>query len=286
MHSRIFGDMVICIHGAANLHSVIDKTKQGLSMQISVPLRSFVVRPIKWALYRSGRVIINRNTYGHDVFADIERLSQAWEYSIEVFFDVGANEGETITRARHNFESCRIVAFEPHPKTFEQLTSNMAKIPNVELLNLALSSEVGKNVMFEYENSKINSLLPNAQYVARFADDASRQIWVDCTTIDQFCSDRHIKKIDVLKIDTEGFDLEVLKGAASMLAQQAIKFIYFEFNDISPRNNASGGALMPIDQLIRSYGYRFVATYNDYVVPEGELFLVSNALYALPPSRQ
>jgi hypothetical protein len=88
----------------------------------------------------------------------------------------------------------------------------------------------------------------------------------------------------MLKSDTEGFDLEVLKGASSMLAQRAIKFIYFEFNDIRPRNDTSGGALAPIDQLIRPLGYRFIATYNDYVLPDGELFLVSNALYALPPS--
>ena len=115
---------------------------------------------------------------------------------------------------------------------------------------------------------------------------ASRQIRVDCTTIDRFCSECSIKKIDVLKIDTEGFDLEVLKGATSMLAHKAIKFIYFEFNDIAPRSDASGGALVPIDQLIRAYGYRFIATYTDYVIPEGELFLCSNALYALPPSRR
>ncbi len=69
-----------------------------------------------------------------------------------------------------------------------------------------------------------------------------------------------------------------------MLAQKAIKFIYFEFNDIIPRRDASGGTLAPIDQLIRPHGYRFIATYNDYVLPEGELFLVSNALYALPPN--
>ncbi len=87
----------------------------------------------------------------------------------------------------------------------------------------------------------------------------------------------------MLKIDTEGFDFEVIKGASYLLAQKMIKFIYFEFNDINPRRDASGGALAPIDQLIRPLGYRFIATYNDYVVPNGELFLVSNALYALPP---
>ena len=71
-----------------------------------------------------------------------------------------------------------------------------------------------------------------------------------------------------------------------MLEQQAIKFIFFEFNDIHPRQEASSGALAPIDRLIRHHGYRFVATYNDYVVPDGELFVVSNALYTLPPDDQ
>ena len=252
-------------------------------METSISLRSYFARPVKWALRRAGRVIIDRNKYGYDEFADIERLSQAWQYPIEVFFDVGANNGQTITRARQKFGNCRIFAFEPHPKTFEQLTSNNAKTLNIELFNLALGSEIGEKTMFEYSNSRINSLRPNAQFVARFMTEAIRQIRIDCTTIDRFCWDHRIERVDVLKIDTEGFDFEVLRGATSMLARRGIKFIYFEFNEIVSRGNTSGGALMPIDQLIRPYGYRFIATYNDYVLPEGELFLVSNALYALPP---
>ena len=255
-------------------------------MPISIPLRSFVVRPIKWALRQTGRVVVNQNiTYGVDAFADMERLAKAWHYPIEMFFDVGANDGDTTVRARRDFGSCQVIAFEPHPKTFGHLKERTKKIPNVELLNLALGSEVGAKTMFEYgDNSKINSLISNAQYTTRFRhNQASGKVAVNCTTIDRFCAERCIKRIDVLKVDTEGFDLEVLKGAISMLAQQAIKFIYFEFNDIKSRSGTSGGAIIPIDQLIRPHGYRFIATYNDYVIPEGELFLVSNALYAVPP---
>jgi FkbM family methyltransferase len=159
----------------------------------------------------------------------------------------------------------------------------MGNDQNTELVNVALGSEIADKAMFEYDSSMLNSLLPNAQFAIRFGKEA-KQIQVRCTTLDRFCCERGVKQIDVLKIDTEGFDFEVLKGASLMLAQQAIKFIYFEFNDIiSPRRDASGGALAPIDQLIRPHGYRFIATYNDYVIPHGGLFLVSNALYALPP---
>ena len=106
---------------------------------------------------------------------------------------------------------------------------------------------------------------------------------VSCTTIDNFCAEKGIRTIDVLKIDTEGYELEVLKGARLMLKRGAIRYIYFEFNDLHPRNNAVGGGLVPIDELIRPLGYRFVATYNDYVVTKGEFFVVCNALYVLPP---
>lgn len=94
---------------------------------------------------------------------------------------------------------------------------------------------------------------------------------------------KNLDAIDVLKVDTEGFDLEVLKGAVNLLAAGLIRFIYFEFNEILNREGVFGGALAPIAELITPYGYRFVATYNDYVVTEGEMFGVSNALFALPP---
>jgi FkbM family methyltransferase len=73
--------------------------------------------------------------------------------------------------------------------------------------------------LYVYDSSYINSLVPNAPYSVRFDQHAS-SISVECTTVDLFCVERNIKKIDVLKIDTEGFDLEVLKGAAAMRAMQ------------------------------------------------------------------
>src|SRR5690349_21153023 len=77
------------------------------------------------------------------IWVDIEKLSQAWQYSVDVFFDVGAHNGETIQRARNRFKNCKITAFEPHPKTFLKLRENMKEATNVDLVNLALGSECG-----------------------------------------------------------------------------------------------------------------------------------------------
>ena len=133
--------------------------------------------------------------------------------------------------------------------------------------------------MHTYSTSLLNSLVPNARFSVRFGMQ-STPIAVKCTTIDLFSAERNIRKIDVLKIDTEGFDLEVLKGAKAMLGQGAVSFVYFEFNDIGLDEKSDGGALVPIDEFLRGYQYRFIASYNDYIVTEGAPFAVSNALYA------
>jgi hypothetical protein len=56
-----------------------------------------------------------------------------------------------------------------------------------------------------------------------------------------------------------------------------------EFNDLQPREAVTGGALLPIDSLLRSFGFRFINTYVDNVGVQGQLFVTSNALFMLQP---
>jgi hypothetical protein len=76
----------------------------------------------------------------------------------------------------------------------------------------------------------------------------------------------------------------VIKGASQKLAKREIKFVYAEFNDIFEGAGGSGGALFPICDFLYPFGFRFVATYTDYLVTEGEFFGVHNALFAVPPT--
>ena len=70
-----------------------------------------------------------------------------------------------------------------------------------------------------------------------------------------------------------------------MLSAGKIRFIYTEFNDMLPKPGTTGGALVPIAQFLAPLGFRFVATYTDFVRTDREMFGVSNALLVVPPQR-
>jgi FkbM family methyltransferase len=255
-------------------------------------LRSLIAKPVRWLVAKAGYDLVPLNAFdlvpldafGHDPFRDIRLLNEKWNSSVRALFDVGANYGGTSLKAVKQFPEAQIFAFEPHPETFLRLTDTTRHYSAIHPVQKALGAEAGDQVMYTYGSSGvINSLVPNAQAVVRFRLEQSSPVTVKCTTVDLFCAEQKIKKIDVLKIDTEGFDLEVLRGADAMLKRGAISFIYFEFNDIQPDENSAGGALAPIDEFLRRHQYRFIASYNDWIETNGDLFAVSNALYALPP---
>jgi FkbM family methyltransferase len=217
-----------------------------------------------------------------DAFLDIKRLSQAWNWDVKVFFDVGANDGATAKTALSHLPDARIFAFEPHPQTFVKLRDNMSG-SQLTLFNFALGDWTGEAELFSYENDKINSLVANAHFAMRFGKKG-RPLNIGITTIDEFCKSYSISGIDVLKIDTEGSELAVLKGAAQKLANRDIRFVYTEFNDLFEQADRGGGALFPIAEYLYPFGFRFVAAYTDCLATEGELFAVHNALFVSPPT--
>ena len=63
--------------------------------------------------------------FGEDSWLDVERLAAAWATPIDTIFDVGANVGETSLALRKRFRDARVLAFEPHPDTYERLRGNV-----------------------------------------------------------------------------------------------------------------------------------------------------------------
>src|SRR5205085_11763068 len=69
-------------------------------------------------------------------------------------------------------------------------------------------------------------------YIAQFHQCAApKEIACSFSTLDEFCGQENIDKIDLLKIDAEGHELEVLKGARRMIEQKKVNWIHFEFGE-------------------------------------------------------
>lgn len=249
------------------------------------PLRLFS-KVVRTSLDRLGYVLWKREflLYGISPWLDITRLSRASSCSVQTFFDVGANVGQTARAALDAFPTANIFSFEPHPDTFKRLTEAIAD-PRLSAYQIAFGDEDGEVTLYEYGSSGtdtlINSLIPDSRFVTQFGYRAKERV-ARCSTIDRFCERHGIERIDVLKIDTEGFDLFVIKGAGRMLRERRIAFILTEYNDLHVKSGTTGGALLPIAEYLSSFGYRFVTSYTDYVLPQHDMFVCANALFALP----
>jgi FkbM family methyltransferase len=156
--------------------------------------------------------------------------------------DVGAHRGESIKLFLKNFKILNIYAFEPHSESFKNLIINteyLIKKKKVyfESYNLGLGSSDQKqylNIMLETSSSTINSINDKSNYYQKkikFLGQANRDFFhkkeeITITTLDKVMLDKNSAIIDLIKIDTEGYEYEVLKGSFEVLKKT--KFILFE----------------------------------------------------------
>lgn len=138
-----------------------------------------------------------------------------------VVIDVGANEGQTIRRVLQEFARATIYSFEPSPETFKRLASNVADDERVRVFQLACGSKSGTVDFHITNNHWCSSVLPPSELGKRLYGDwykTEAVVKVPMITLDEWASQSSITRVDVLKVDAQGYDLEVLKGARRMLA--------------------------------------------------------------------
>lgn len=148
-----------------------------------------------------------------------------------IFFDVGANIG-AISLPLAKTTHANIHAFEPSRSIFQFLKMNVHKngIKNITLNNCAVHSKNDADIEFfaveeKYGNS---SLAPTFIQQPHYS--------VKTVSLDAYCTRHAITEIDVLKVDVQGFEIEVLKGCRSLLKRKAIKNIFFEFEGWAEAN--------------------------------------------------
>jgi FkbM family methyltransferase len=185
--------------------------------------------------------------------------------TIRTVFDVGANEGQTIRRFSQAFPEADIYSFEPDPATFRRLAAAAAGLPRVRAFNAALGREPGEAQLFRFGFDETNSLLPTAAGAESFVADAgllreSGTVAVKVTTVDSVCEESGISRIDLLKIDTQGYEVEVLRGARRILSSGAVALVYAEVCFV--RYYEGQPLFQDVYALLYELGFRLVGLYE------------------------
>lgn len=149
-------------------------------------------------------------------------------------FDVGANIGElTLLFSRFVGSSGAVHAFEPGKECFARLGSvcRAANLRNVQINQCALAEAEGARNLHVYDDTHLgwNSLArrPLHNYGIEISPPKVEEI--SATTLDVYCVERVVERVDLLKIDVEGAEFQVLRGAEKMLRERRIGCVAFEF---------------------------------------------------------
>jgi len=192
--------------------------------------------------------------YGIDLKCDIARC---YRQEIKCVFDVGANVGQSVLRFRPYWPNAKIFCFEPVEQTFLQLVDNTRGFVNVQCQNKALGASPGIGTIWLKGSSGSNTLKED---VNQQKMSVGRSEKINIITLDEFCFENQVKSIDFLKLDVEGYELEVLKGAEQMLTSRAIQFIYAETTFHS--SNLQHTPIAELTNYLEPLSYRCLGIYN------------------------
>jgi FkbM family methyltransferase len=157
----------------------------------------------------------------------IDRLRRA-DFGLAI--DAGAHTGDWSLHALSAWPTCRVIhAFEVAPRTFDELADARMRSRDRARLNVylqGLSDSAGKQTMYYFpEEPQLTCDIPRHEARKSVPFEAT------LTTLDAFCSENGIDAVDFLKIDVEGAEYRVLKGADRIL--QRTSCVQFEYGPFS-----------------------------------------------------
>jgi FkbM family methyltransferase len=133
--------------------------------------------------------------------------------------DVGANIGQSAYQFACTWPRSEIHCFEPVEQTYHRICSNMSSFANVFCYRTAIGDEEGETTIHVHEESGMSSLSVKGE---------GQTQRIPITTLDHISKQINIDQIDLLKIDVEGYEANVLKGAQRLFDQNRIRSVFVE----------------------------------------------------------
>jgi FkbM family methyltransferase len=179
-----------------------------------------------------------RDAMNHDIYRDTPYQQSPVEPSEvallrrllrvgDVAYDVGANRGIILVQmAGAVGASGRVIGFEPNPALLPALRHTVAATPWVTLAEVGLSDTAGDAVLYLGENHEKGSL---GDWVSDLHGETTRQVPISLRTLDALVAEG-LPRPDVIKVDVEGNELRVFRGARTLLDREDAPIVLYEAN--------------------------------------------------------
>ena len=170
--------------------------------------------------------------------SNLPRIAAALSFKWADFniIDIGANIGDTVALLRSAEVKNAIFCIEPVSDYFDLLKKNASQFSNIKLFNLWLDEFEKYNSL--NKNSPLSIEVKNG--TARLHNTLGKNHIVETSTLDKFVENQGLSNIKLLKIDTDGFDLKILRGGMNFIKQQK-PVLFFEYDAVYLADNDENG---------------------------------------------
>jgi FkbM family methyltransferase len=172
-----------------------------------------------------------------------------------VIFDVGANIGQSSIWFSESFPQATIHAFEPFTSIYQRLTDTVAGRPRVHLYQSAIGKVDGQLQVASVKDPYYQC----GQIVASTQPQGETER-INIRSLDSFCQEKKIARIHILKSDTEGFDLDVLRGAETLLRAGGICNILTEASIVE--GDQQHTSLFEMAEYLRPFSFYLHGLYD------------------------
>lgn len=237
------------------------------------PIRRFLLRKNWW---RRVKMRLN-NLYRLNTknpFSDLRRIFPESQQPLVI--DGGANIGYVTFRMLKTFPRATVYAFEPNPQVFQVLKNAYSSENNVTAINAALGDKDESLLFYVSKMTGSSSFLTSTK--PRSGDPIVGELMCDVRRLDTFLEERKLHRIDILKLDVEGFELAALRGCGAFLEEQRISAILTEVNIVRSREGQP--LFHELTDFLESRGYHLFNLYG-FVVQETQnrQALIGDAIY-------
>jgi len=193
------------------------------------------------------------NFHNYEMTGEKYFITNCFKKSVKpIVLDVGSNVGKYATLVKKYHPTSLIFAFEPHPESFKKLKENSHQ-SGFYPFNYGFSDRERISNIYDY--SENNGSSHASLYRSVIEDNFKKKSTptkITLKILDSFIDEYELDKVDLLKIDTEGHELNVLKGGMRAIKKGIFNMIHFEFNEM---NVYSKTFFINIMKILKEYDF-------------------------------